>query len=82
MIVVDTIKSAFIPFVGQFWQSFLGSWSVLNSCLSDKIRICKLDNLENWFKSRASKIRNQLIKRIDDLKQISEKIANYVAEKF
>jgi hypothetical protein len=82
MIVVDTIKSAFIPFVGQFWQSFLGSWSVLNSCLSDKIKMCKLDNLENWFKSRAFEIRSQLIKKIDDLKQISEKIANYVAEKF
>ena len=82
LIVVDTIKSAFIPFVGQFWQSFLGILSVSGSCLSDKMRICQLDNLENWFKSKAFKIRSQLIQEIDDLKQTSEELANYVAEKF
>jgi hypothetical protein len=81
-VAFKTIKSAFLPFVGEFWKSLLGALSVGGNCLYNKFRICKIDQLNDWFKSKLFKIKVKIKQEIEDKQIISDKIANYVADKF
>ena len=77
----NTIKSAFIPFVGEFWRSFLGGVSVSKNCIKDKSRVCRLESFENWIKFKLFKIKIYLNQIENNLKEISNDVALYIAEK-
>ena len=87
-VVFKTIRSAFLPFVGEFWQSFLGFLSVQKNCLQQNIRECKIETnlftilFGEAFKYKFFKVKTVLSKQVDNFKEVSKKIGNYIANKF